>query len=54
MVLLLCSKIDVISQEQTEEEGLHNIREALELHYEPPAANHPPVVRYIEVEVGAA
>jgi len=49
-----CLDVDVASQGQTEEEALDNLREALELHFEPPIATHPPVVRRIEVEVGAA
>ena len=40
------------SQGQTEEEALANLREALELHFEPPVATHPPKVRQIELEVG--
>ena len=31
-----------------------NLKEALELHFEPPQATRPPKVRTIEVEVGAA
>lgn len=49
-----CLDIDVASQGETEEEALANLREALELHFEPPRATRPPKVRTIEVEVGAA
>lgn len=49
-----CLDVDVASQGRTEEEALANLREALELHFEPPVATHPPTVRQIEVEVGAA
>ena len=49
-----CLDVDVASQGQAEEEALDNLREALELHFEPPVATHPPTVRQIEVEVGAA
>ena len=49
-----CLDVDVASQGRTEEEALDNLREALELHFEPPVATHPPLVRHIEVEVGAA
>lgn len=49
-----CLEIDVASQGKTEEEALENLREALELHFEPPQATRPPKVRMIEVEVGAA
>jgi predicted RNase H-like HicB family nuclease len=46
--------VDVASQGETEEEALANLRDALELHFEPPNATRPPEVRVIEVEVGAA
>lgn len=49
-----CLEVDVASQGETEEEALTNLREALELHFEPPQATRPPKVRMIEVEVGAA
>jgi hypothetical protein len=48
-----CLEIDVASQGETEEEALANLKEALELHFEPPQATRPPAVRMIEVEVGA-
>ena len=49
-----CLEVDVASQGESEEEALGNLREALELHFEPPTATRPPKVRMIEVEVGAA
>jgi predicted RNase H-like HicB family nuclease len=49
-----CLEVDVASQGATEEEALANLKEALELHFEPPQASRPPKVRTIEVEVGAA
>jgi predicted RNase H-like HicB family nuclease len=49
-----CLEVDVASQGESEEEALANLREALELHFEPPQATRPPKVRTIEVEVGAA
>ena len=49
-----CLDVDVASQGETEEEALANLKEALELHFEPPTATRPPKVRTIEVEVGAA
>jgi predicted RNase H-like HicB family nuclease len=49
-----CLEVDVASQGTTEEEALANLKEALELHFEPPQATRPPRVRTIEVEVGAA
>ena len=49
-----CLEVDVASQGETEEEALANLKEALELYFEPPQATRPPKQRYIEVEVGAA
>jgi predicted RNase H-like HicB family nuclease len=49
-----CLDVDIASRGNTEVEALANLREALELHFEPPIATHPPAVRQIEVEVGAA
>lgn len=49
-----CLEIDIASQGETEEEALSNLKEALELHFEPPQATRPPLVRTIEVEVGSA
>jgi len=49
-----CLELDIASQGATEEEALENLKEALELHFEPPRATRPPRVRTIEVEVGAA
>ncbi len=47
-------EVDVASQGESEEEALENLREALELHFEPPVATLLPQVHTIEVEVGAA
>ena len=49
-----CLEVDVASQGETESEAMANLREALELHFEPPHATRPPEVRIVEVEVGAA
>lgn len=49
-----CLEVDVASQGATEEEALANLKEALELHFEPPRATRPPEVRTIEVDMGAA
>jgi hypothetical protein len=49
-----CLEVDVASQGEAEEEALENLREALELYYEPPCSTRPPAVRMIEVEVGEA
>jgi predicted RNase H-like HicB family nuclease len=48
-----CLEVDVASQGETEEEALANLKEALELHFQPPHATRPPAVKMIEVEVGA-
>ena len=49
-----CLEVDVASQGKTEEEALANLKEALELHFEPVQATRPPMVRTVEVEIGAA
>jgi predicted RNase H-like HicB family nuclease len=49
-----CLEVDVASQGQTEDEALTNLKEALELHFEPPQTTRPSQVRTIDVEVGAA
>ena len=48
-----CLEVDVASQGETEEEALANLKEAIELHFEPPQATRPPAVCMIEVEFGA-
>jgi predicted RNase H-like HicB family nuclease len=49
-----CLEVDVGSQGESEEEALANLKDALELHFEPPQGTRPSKVRTIEVEVGAA
>jgi predicted RNase H-like HicB family nuclease len=49
-----CLEVDVASQGETEDEALENLREALELFFEPPRSTRPPKVRTVEVEIGAA
>ena len=49
-----CLEVDIASQGESEEDALMNLREALELHFEPPVATIVPQVRTIEVEVRAA
>lgn len=49
-----CLEVDIASQGETEDEALANLREALELHFEPPVATLLPTVRPVEVEIGAA
>ena len=48
-----CLEIDLASQGETEEKALANLKEALELHFEPPRSTIAPKVRTIEVEVSA-
>jgi predicted RNase H-like HicB family nuclease len=49
-----CLEVDVASQGESEEQALANLREALELHFEPPTATARPHVRTIDVEIYAA
>jgi predicted RNase H-like HicB family nuclease len=49
-----CLEVDVASQGATEDEALANLREALELYFEPPTPTLKPDVRTIEVESGVA
>ena len=49
-----CLEVDVASQGSTEEEALDQLREALELHFEPPTATVLPHVTSIDVDVDAA
>jgi predicted RNase H-like HicB family nuclease len=49
-----CLELDVASQGETESEALSNLKEVLELYFEPTQATGPPQVRLIEVQAGAA
>ena len=40
-----CLEVDIASQGTTEDEALANLREALELHFEPPTATITPHLR---------
>ena len=46
-----CLEVEVACQGATEESALANLREAVELHFEPPCSTVTPQVRTIEVEV---
>ncbi len=46
--------VDVASQGETLDEALVSLREALELHFEPPVSAVAPQIRRIEVEVAAS
>jgi predicted RNase H-like HicB family nuclease len=49
-----CLEVDVASQGESAEEALANLREALELYFEPPAPTIAPHIYAFEVETGAA
>jgi predicted RNase H-like HicB family nuclease len=49
-----CLENDVASQGETEDEALANLREALELYFEPPTPIVAPAIRPIEVGIDAA
>ena len=49
-----CLEVDVASQGETAQKALDNLREALELHFEPPVATVRPQIATVEVEINAA
>ncbi|MDE0042987.1 MAG: type II toxin-antitoxin system HicB family antitoxin [Candidatus Poribacteria bacterium] len=49
-----CLEIDVASQGESEEEALINLREAVELYFEPPQPSVKSILRRFEISVGAA
>jgi predicted RNase H-like HicB family nuclease len=49
-----CLEVDVASQGESEDQALSNLREALELYFEPPTPTNQPHIRSVEVETGAA
>jgi len=49
-----CLEVDVASQGETEEEALANLREALELYFEPPTPTIVPELRPVEVDIAGA
>jgi predicted RNase H-like HicB family nuclease len=49
-----CLEVDVASQGETETEALDNLGEALQLYFEPPHPTLRPLVRTIEVDIGAS
>ena len=49
-----CLEVDIASQGETEQEALEGLREALELHFEPPVATLTPSLHPVEVDVHAA
>lgn len=49
-----CLQVDVASQGKSETEALDNLREALQLHFEPPMATVTPRPHIVEIELRAA
>jgi predicted RNase H-like HicB family nuclease len=49
-----CLEVDVASQGKSEEQALVNLREALELYFEPPTPTLAPHIHSIEAEIGVA
>ncbi len=49
-----CLEVDVVSQGESEEQSLENLKEALELYFEPPTATVTPRIVPIEIVLGAA
>ncbi len=49
-----CLEVDVASQGETETEALDNLGEALQLYFELPHPTVRPLVRTIEVDIGAS
>lgn len=46
-----CLEVDIASQGATPEEALHNLTEAIELHFEEPIATVTPVMHSLEANV---
>ena len=49
-----CLEVDVASQGRSGDEALRNLKEALELYFEPPTPTQQPQIHTIEIEIGAA
>ena len=48
-----CLEVDVSSQGKNEDEAINNLREALELYFEPPRPTVMPKIRKFEVNIGS-
>ncbi|MCY4569289.1 MAG: type II toxin-antitoxin system HicB family antitoxin [Candidatus Poribacteria bacterium] len=48
-----CLEVDVSSQGKSEGEAINNLREALELYFEPPRPTVMPKIRKFEVNIGS-
>ena len=46
-----CLEVDVSSQGESEDEAIDNLREALELYFEPPCPTVMPKIRKFEVKI---
>lgn len=53
-IIAQCLEVDVASQGETEEKALENLREALELHFEPPVPTVAPKIEKVEISLDAA
>lgn len=48
-----CLEVDVSSQGKSEDEAINNLREALELYFEPPRPTVMPKIRKFQVNIGS-
>ncbi len=48
-----CIEVDVASQGETPEIAIANLKEALELYFEPPYATVSPMMKTLEIEIAA-
>ena len=48
-----CLEVDVSSQGKSEDEAINNLREALELYFQPPRPTVIPKLRKFEVNIGS-
>ncbi|MEW6238503.1 MAG: type II toxin-antitoxin system HicB family antitoxin [Candidatus Omnitrophota bacterium] len=49
-----CLEVDIVSQGATKEAALANLKEAVELYFEPPQAHPMPEIHAFEVDLAAA
>lgn len=47
-----CLEVDISSQGKSEDEAINNLREALELYFEPPCSTVMPKLRKFEANIG--
>ena len=48
-----CLEVDVSSQGKSEDEAINNLREALELYFQPPRPTVMPKIRKFQVNIGS-